>query len=204
MTAKSLIGSRSDLNYVCVSLCGSVAKKQKMTESNTQNNSSTENSSSRRSFLTNLWIFLGIVALAELIAVLFGYFKPRKQTASTTEAEAIIIAGPVDKFIPGTVTAFVRGKFYLARLADGGFLALSRTCTHLGCTVPWVASKNKFICPCHSSEFDIMGEVLSPPAPRALDVFEIKIENNIIKVNTGKITKRSAFEVGQIVYAKEG
>jgi cytochrome b6-f complex iron-sulfur subunit len=136
--------------------------------------------SSRRSFFTKLWVFLGIVALAELVAVLFGYFKPRKQAANSTTTEAIITAGSIDKFIPGTVTAFVRGKFYLARLADGGFLALSRTCTHLGCTVPWVAAQNKFICPCHSSEFDISGEVISPPAPRALDIFEINIENNIV------------------------
>ena len=174
-----------------------------MTNIETQNTDSEPASSSRRSFFTKLWIFLGIVALAELIAVLFGYFKPRKQAAITTGAEAIITAGHIDKFVPGTVTAFVRGKFYLARLTDGCFLALSRTCTHLGCTVPCVASENKFICPCHSSEFDIRGEVLSPPAPRALDVFEIKIENNIVKVDTGKRTKRSAFEAGQIVYAKD-
>ncbi len=162
-----------------------------------------EVTSSRRSFFTKLWIFLGIVALAELIAVLFGYFKPRKQTMSDSGAGAIITAGHIDKFEPGTVTAFVRGKFYLARLADGGFLALSRTCTHLGCTVPWSAKENKFICPCHSSEFDISGEVLSPPAPRALDIYQVTIENNVIKVNTGKRIKRSAFEVAQVVYPKE-
>ena len=175
-----------------------------MKKANNHTNTPEESpSSSRRSFFTKLWIFLGIVALAELVIVMFGYFKPRKQTASSTDAEAIITAGHIDTFVPGTVTAFVRGKFYLARLADGGFLALSRTCTHLGCTVPWVASENKFICPCHSSEFDIRGEVLSPPAPRALDVFEIKIENNIVKVDTGKRTKRSVFEAGQIVYARD-
>ena len=159
--------------------------------------------SSRRSFFTRLWVFLGIVALAELLAVLSGYFKPRKQTSSSTDVETIITAGSVAKFEPGTVTAFVRGKFYLARLKDGGFLALSRTCTHLGCTVPWVSKENKFICPCHSSEFDISGEVLSPPAPRALDIFQVIIENNNVKVDTGKRVKRSAFEAAQVVYAKD-
>jgi len=159
-----------------------------------------EVSSSRRSFFTKLWIFLGIIALAEMVTVLFGYFKPRKHTVSDSAAELIINAGHIDKFEPETVTAFVRGKFYLARLNDGGFLALSRTCTHLGCTVPWISQQNKFICPCHSSEFDIRGEVLSPPAPRALDIHPIVIENNIVKVNTGKRVKRSAFETAQITY----
>ena len=36
----------------------------------------------------------------------------------------MIVAGPVDRFEPGTVTAFPEGRFYLARLAGGGFLAL--------------------------------------------------------------------------------
>ena len=168
----------------------------------TPQNSDSEPGSTRRSFFNKLWVFLGIVVLAELIAVLFGYFKPRKQAASTKAVETIT-AGAVDKFVPGTVTAFVKGKFYLARLAGGGFLALSRTCTHLGCTVPWVAKEKKFICPCHSSEFNIRGEVISPPAPRALDLHPITIENNIIKVDTGKRVKRSAFEADQAVYARD-
>lgn len=159
--------------------------------------------SSRRSFFTKLWVLLGIVALAELFGVLFGYFKPRKQAVVTAMAETIITAGSIDKFEPGTVTAFVRGKFYLARLEDGGFLALSRTCTHLGCTVPWVAAQNKFICPCHSSEFNIRGEVISPPAPRALDIFQVKVENDILKVDISKRMKRSVFEIAQIVYANK-
>jgi cytochrome b6-f complex iron-sulfur subunit len=159
--------------------------------------------SSRRSFFTKLWVLLGIVALAELFGVLFGYFKPRKQAVVTAMAETIITAGSIDKFEPGTVTAFVRGKFYLARLQDGGFLALSRTCTHLGCTVPWVAAQNKFVCPCHSSEFDIRGEVISPPAPRALDIHPMVIENNIVKVNTGKRIKRTFLETAQVVYPKD-
>ena len=172
-----------------------------MTESTRQNNSE-KDIPSRRSFFTRLWSILAIVALAELVMILFNYFKPRRQQGSSTGDE-IIDAGPVDSFLPGTVTAFVRGRFYLSRLADGGFLALSRTCTHLGCTVPWVAKENKFICPCHSSEFDIRGTVLSPPAPRALDLFEISIENNLVKVNTGKRLKRSAFEPAQIAYAQK-
>ncbi len=172
-----------------------------MTNPKTQNNAPAGGTpSTRRSLLTKLWVLLGIVALAELIGIVFAFFKPRKQKISAADRDAIIVAGPVDKFLPGTVTAFVRGKFYLARLADGGFLALSRTCTHLGCTVPWVAKENKFICPCHSSEFDIRGEVISPPAPRALDIYQVVIENNVIKIDTSKLKKRSEFAAGQITY----
>jgi len=155
---------------------------------------------SRRSFLNKLWLALGIVAFAELIAVVITFFRPRKPGTASADADKIIIAGTVDSFEPGTVSAFVRGKFYLARLDDGGFLAMSRSCTHLSCTVPWVSGENKFICPCHSSEFDIRGEVANPPAPRALDLFKIEIENNVVKVDTSKHTKRSGFAADQVTY----
>jgi cytochrome b6-f complex iron-sulfur subunit len=97
----------------------------------------------------------------------------------------------------------VRGKFYLARLEDGGFLALSRTCTHLGCSVPWIEKEMKFACPCHGSTFDITGNVIEAPAPRALDIYPITIENNIIKVNARKPIKRSMFQVEQVIYPKK-
>jgi cytochrome b6-f complex iron-sulfur subunit len=158
---------------------------------------------SRRSFLNKLWLVLGTVAFAEFIVMVLAFFKPRKPKALAADAERIIIAGPVDNFEPGTVKAFVRGKFYLARLEDGGFLAMSRTCTHLACTVPWVSKENKFICPCHSSEFDIRGEVANPPAPRALDLYQVSIENNVLKVDTGKLRKRSAFAADQVTYPKK-
>jgi cytochrome b6-f complex iron-sulfur subunit len=157
---------------------------------------------SRRSFLSKLWLVLGTLTFAELVVVVVAFFKPRKPRTTAAEQDAIVVAGAVDNFEPGTVSAFVRGKFYLARLEDGGFLAMSRTCTHLSCTVPWVSGENKFICPCHSSEFDIRGEVINPPAPRALDLYPVAIENNVLRVDTSKLTKRSEFSTDQVSYPK--
>jgi cytochrome b6-f complex iron-sulfur subunit len=86
------------------------------------------------------------------------------------------------------------------RLEDGGFLALSCKCTHLGCTVPWVEKEKKFLCPCHASAFDITGSVISSPAARALDTYTVTVENKIVKVDTGRRFKRSRFDSGQPVY----
>jgi len=162
-----------------------------------------ETEPTRRSFLNSLWIILGGVALAEFVAVAFAFLRPPKSKALREKAETIITAGVVERFTPDSVTAFVRGKFYLARLEDGGFLALSRTCTHLGCTVPWIEKDMKFACPCHGSTFDITGNVIDPPAPRALNIYPMTIENNMIKVDTRKPIKRSTFRVEQVVYPKE-
>jgi cytochrome b6-f complex iron-sulfur subunit len=158
---------------------------------------------SRRNFLTKLWYALGLVALAEFIAVAYAFFRPGKPEAHRDHHESIVTAGAINTFTPDSVTAFVRGRFYLTRLPDGGFLALSRKCTHLGCTVPWVEKERRFACPCHASAFDITGNVISPPAPRALDIFPLTIENNIVKVDTSKPVKRAEFRADQVVYAKK-
>jgi len=154
---------------------------------------------SRRGFLGRVWLLLGGVALAEAVWIVSDFFKPRRRRVADDGAGSVIIAGPVDRFEPGSVTAFPKGRFYLARLADGGFLALHRECTHLGCTVPWVATEDRFVCPCHASSFDITGDVLSPPAPRPLDIFPVRIENDIVKVDVRKVIKRQSFTASQVV-----
>jgi cytochrome b6-f complex iron-sulfur subunit len=155
-------------------------------------------SSSRRKFLWKIWLGLGGLALLEYIWLAADFLRPRRSGAAD-DAESIIVAGPLERFVPGSVTAFPAGKFYLARLENGGFLALSRECTHLGCTVPWIGEEDRFVCPCHSSAYDIRGDVLSPPAPRPLDNYAVRIENGIVKVDISRPLKRRSFEYGQVV-----
>ncbi len=65
---------------------------------------------------------------------------------------------------------------------EGQFKGFSNICTHMQCPVSSVES-GKIKCQCHFSEFAIAdGAVLSPPAPRALDPKEIKVENGEIRL----------------------
>jgi cytochrome b6-f complex iron-sulfur subunit len=166
---------------------------------NTSENSQSSNDS-RRSFLNKLWIALGLVAVAEVVAVVLSFLRSNKSKPRGIDSQAMVTAGAVNKFEPNSVTAFVRGRFYLARLEDGGFLALSSKCTHLGCTVPWVEKEMKFACPCHGSAFDITGNVIHSPAPRPLDIYPIVIENDVVKVDTSKPIKRNQFRAEQVTY----
>ena len=157
----------------------------------------------RRKFLNWLWLGLGIVALAELIWVVLSYLRPVRTKSSIDGSGNRMMAGPVDSFHPNTVTTFPRGHFYLACLADGGFLAIHRKCTHLGCTVPWIAEQNQFVCPCHASAFDIKGSVIRSPANRALDIFPVSIENNVVFVDIDQPIRRSQFHTDQVKYGKK-
>lgn len=147
-----------------------------------------------------LWTGLGFIAIAEFIALCVSFLNPKKGKTVSGNSDNIIEAGTIDSFQPESVTAFVRGKFYLVCLKDGGFLALSSKCTHLGCSVPWNEEEKKFICPCHASQFDMTGKVLSSPAPRALDIYKIKIVNMNIIVDISRIIKRAGFAKEQVIY----
>lgn len=156
-------------------------------------------STGRRRVLGWLWGGLLATLAAEIVWIVAAFLRPRGPLRAA--AAEIVVAGPVERFAPGTVTAFPGGSFYLVRLADGGFLALDRTCTHLGCTVPWNAEAGRFACPCHASTFDITGAVLAPPAPRPLDLYRVRIENGVVKVDTSRRERRQAFLPSQVARA---
>lgn len=170
---------------------------EKTPRSSTHLNPEKENVSRRDFLKLALKTAGGIVAL-EVGGMALSYFQPR---AGQGGFGGMINAGLVDDFPPGSVTPITQGRFYLSRLADGGFLAVYQRCTHLGCTVPWDQTQQKFVCPCHSAEYDPTGEVLSPPAPRSLDLFPISIEEGQILVDTSQPMARDHYEAGQVVYA---
>lgn len=152
---------------------------------------------SRRDFLKIAWAFLGGVTVLETAGVFLAYLQPRLVEG---EFGSIITAGLVDDFPPNSVTHIPNGRFYVVHIGDGGFLAVYHRCTHLGCTVPWDSTAQKFICPCHNSQFDQQGTVENPPAPRPLDLFALTIEDGEVKVDTGNLIQRQSYEMAQVVY----
>ena len=154
----------------------------------------------RRDFFGMVWKGLGIIAGLEVTGLISAYLVSSKNR-NLSIPKQLVEAGPVDSFAPGSVKAFMGGRFYLARRNDGGFIALSLRCTHLGCSITWEDGRNRFICPCHSSAFDITGEVLNPPAARALDYYPVMIEKGIVKVDIGTLKERNSFRKEQLVYA---
>lgn len=159
---------------------------------------STDANVSRRDFLR-----LGLGALSALVVLEVGgvgllFMQPRSLEG---EFGGVVNAGAADGFPPGSVTEFRDGRFFLVRAQDGGFLAVYRRCTHLGCSVTWEANQNGFLCPCHASRFDIHGDVQNAPAPRALDTFAVRVEDGQVIVDTSRVQERDRFTPEQLAYA---
>jgi cytochrome b6-f complex iron-sulfur subunit len=158
-------------------------------------------STGRREFFSQLWSILGVVALGELVFFTLSMLRPGKKFQNENPTSSIKIAGNVADFAVNSVIADRINKYFLIRMADGGFLALSLTCSHLGCSVLWEEEKKQFICPCHSSAFDKTGNVINSPAPRPLDYYPVSISAGKVMVDTGQKIKRRQFEKNQVTYA---
>ncbi|XP_039013279.1 cytochrome b6-f complex iron-sulfur subunit, chloroplastic-like, partial [Hibiscus syriacus] len=54
---------------------------------------------------------------------------------------------------------------------------INAVCTHLGCVVPFNQAENKFICPCHGSQYNDQGRVVRGPAPLSLALAHANVED---------------------------
>lgn len=139
---------------------------------------------------------IGIATIEAIFLIKKGISKKSVLTGS----KELFNAGAVTTFKKDHSYPFLQQQFYLKRLSDGGFMAISMKCTHLGCMVNYDAKTQGFICPCHSSHFNATGEVLSAPAPRPLDTFPISIKDGEVYVDLGTSQHRTSFDKSQLTY----
>lgn len=150
---------------------------------------------SRRKFIR--YLLSGLLAIEGVWLLL----RSSGRRDASQKSQQLHNAGPIESFSKNQSYTFTSGQFNLICYSNGGFIALSTKCTHLGCIVNTNSDKSGFTCPCHSSSFDQFGEVLSSPATRPLDTYPILFKEGNVWVDTSKANKRQKFEKEQIAYA---
>lgn len=135
--------------------------------------------------------FLGgtLLALGELSAILYPFMKVNKLVGlgakvpiGSKDALLALFSSSNDAPILNT-----EGRFFLLH-PQGGIIAAYRKCTHLGCTVPFIASEDRFHCPCHGSLYDKhTAVVLGGPAPKPLQLFHITDQAGTLIVDTNPL-----------------
>ncbi len=73
---------------------------------------------------------------------------------------------------------------WMVRTDEDGVVAYSPQCTHLGCAYHWEARRDRFVCPCHASEFSVHGKVLAGPAARPLDRYDVRVKSGQLLIGS--------------------
>jgi Rieske Fe-S protein len=88
----------------------------------------------------------------------------------------------------GETRAEFDGDLSLAvtRVSATSVVAVSRTCTHEGCTVLVPGAPGQTLdCPCHGSRFTTAGSVVNGPAVRALPSVPARIDGQEVVITIG-------------------
>jgi menaquinol-cytochrome c reductase iron-sulfur subunit len=149
----------------------------------------------RRDFYRYGTIALGnLVALALAVPGVAYLLDPLRRKSKQGDFQELATLSQLQPGVPKSVSileerqdAWVKyprepiGSIWLIRqpaCAKGGqaqVLALSAECPHLGCAVNLGADGKSFFCPCHTSSFDLCGQVTNRIPPRAMDELEVKL-----------------------------
>jgi cytochrome b6-f complex iron-sulfur subunit len=83
----------------------------------------------------------------------------------------------------------VTDDIMLIRMDESRFIAVSTICRHKGCTVE--LEGDKFVCPCHGSEYTREGKVTQGPSKANLKTFETMFDSKtgIITIKTPSTDK---------------
>jgi len=108
------------------------------------------------------------------------------ELAATSPQQQNLIAYPplkidgAEKVMPGSYLYFnypkANNPAVLVRTVDGQFLAYSRKCAHLGCSVEYDTAQRCLTCPCHRGVYDSRnGYALYGPPPKPLDQIVLQV-----------------------------
>jgi cytochrome b6-f complex iron-sulfur subunit len=73
------------------------------------------------------------------------------------------------------------GDVLVAHTGQDAYVALSAGCTHQSCEITGVSGQ-LFVCPCHGSEFDTTGRVVSGPAPTGLRQYTTVFAGDVLTI----------------------
>lgn len=85
-----------------------------------------------------------------------------------------------------------RSTAWVVKLSEKEVVAYTPQCTHLGCAYHFEESEGAFLCPCHTSNFSIEGQVLNGPAPRPLDRYPVKVQGSRLLIGSIDAAKSDA------------
>ncbi len=157
----------------------------------------------RRAFhLAVIYILGALISVALAIPALIYLLVPPRSRKDSGYVDAGDISqltpdSPVemsfqDTRVDGWRVVTEKKTAWVVKTPDNKIIAFGPQCTHLACAYHWDAGVKQFACPCHNSFFSLQGQVLAGPAPRPLDRYVTRIQNNRLQVGALKNSAENA------------
>ena len=128
----------------------------------------------RRKFLDAL-LAVGFVSTAAAIAYPVSRFLVPPESGEAATNSVVAAKSAALKPNSGLVFPFGSKPAIVVRSADGALSAFNAVCTHLECTVQFKADTSQIWCACHNGLYDLGGNVVSGPPPRALERLTVNL-----------------------------
>jgi Rieske Fe-S protein len=128
----------------------------------------------RRRFLDAV---LGTGFMATIVAMAYPVWRFLIPPVSGEPATQSVVAAQASQVAPNSGMLFKFGSKpgLLIRTPEGELQAFNAICTHLDCTVQYKADTSQIWCACHNGLYDLGGNVVSGPPPRALEKFTVNV-----------------------------
>jgi menaquinol-cytochrome c reductase iron-sulfur subunit len=157
-----------------------------------------DESTSRRTFLLRLAVFLNAIAITVFVIPVVGYIlSPARKIAwqrwipigdltdfPEHETRLAEYVNPFKKPWDGETSKI---PCWVRRESGDNFTVFAINCTHLGCPVRWFAESGLFMCPCHGGVYYADGREASGPPPRPLFRYKHKVEGGRLWVRAGEL-----------------
>jgi Rieske Fe-S protein len=142
----------------------------------------TQKKITRREFL-NYVLGGGLLAFfSSSIYPLLRYIMPPKGFDTAVSSVVAAKVGEISRN-SGKIFKFGDKPGLLVNTSNGELLAFNAVCSHLNCTVQYDLEASHIWCPCHNGRFDLNGNVISGPPPRALEKYIVNVRGEDIVVS---------------------
>jgi cytochrome b6-f complex iron-sulfur subunit len=122
-----------------------------------------------------------MATVAGVLTPIIAYLWPPKRGSGASAARVAVAAAADLPMGKGAVYSVNNKPVIVIHTADD-YIALSATCTHLGCILFWNENRQVISCPCHEAYFNTKGDVISGPPPSPLEPYRVQVEGDQIYV----------------------
>ena len=148
--------------------------------------------SSRREFCVHACEAVSVLSLGAMVGSCGGSpsapsnVPPLPTISGSAASGAVTVtvegASPLATVGASALVQSSAGSFLVSRSAQDAFVAVTAICTHEQCTVTGFQNQ-RYVCPCHGSEYTTSGSVVKGPAVLALRQFTTRFAGNVLTIS---------------------